>query len=239
MAFFEGQALLRTWLAAAAVCMLAPRCAAAAPAYDKVVLSLGLNTPVDVEALPDGRLLLVQLDGQVWIFNPPSGAIKSYVKLAPRVSGESGLLDVALGPEWSQSGTEDRFVYLYVEQDFKMRIVRLKHLERKGGASSRADVDSMVLLWTDIDTTTRYIPKHYGGQITFGPDGYLYLTQGNCPRHASNRSTPRPLGRSRCKSSLSVTWEPLLSLYFNPHRSPTAVQVTSGTKMRRSLSLTS
>ena len=100
------------------------------------------------------------------------------------MSGETGLLDVALGPLWS-AGAAQRFVYLYVEDGRKMNIVRYSHTEGAGGTSSRANTASRTVLWTDIDLTTWFTAKHYGGQLSFGPDGYMYLTQGGwigmCP----------------------------------------------------------
>ncbi len=83
--------------------------------------------------------------------------------------GERGLLSVAFHPNYSQNGFF--FVY-YNDLNGDINIARYK----VGADPNVADPNSALILKTISD---RDFANHNGGQLAFGPDGYLYAGTGD------------------------------------------------------------
>lgn len=141
------------------------------------VASDGISLPISVDFLPDGRMLVLQKDGVIWIADPNTRSKSVYLTLSNIDSaGEKGLLDIAVAPDFDPESPGKDYIYLYYTPASPRRamIARFTHEEGVGGLASTADLSSEFEVWRD---TTGYITCcHYGGGLDFGPDGKLWLT---------------------------------------------------------------
>lgn len=161
--------------------------------------TLGLQTelfvfdarfPVALAFAPDGRLFYNELQtGKVRIVTPEGEVLEEpFVKIEDMAlvpESEWGLIGLALDPEFESN----RFVYVYYTQfvrDYpanegheflpaevaKPVVVRFTDVENHG-------VDPTLILGDLPETVPTSRPVHIGGNIHFGPDGYLYVTIGD------------------------------------------------------------
>ena len=146
---------------------------------DEVVFAAadGIIQPIAVDFLPDGRMLVLQKDGVIWITDPNTGAKSVYMTFTNiDFGGEKGLLDVAVAPDFDPESPGADYIYLYYTPASPRRamIARFEHQENAGGLTSTLDLASEFEVWRDTDG---YITCcHYGGELAFGPDGKLWLT---------------------------------------------------------------
>jgi glucose/arabinose dehydrogenase len=153
-----------------------PAPAPAEPTDGTRIVASGLRIPWGVAFLPDGTALVTERGTARVLSVTPAGAVTEVLRLpiwptpdggmGVRVSGEGGLLGIAVSPTYAA----DRWVYLYytsyastpaIQTD--NRVVRF-HLG--GGA---------------VEPVLTGIPAgdyHNGGRIAFGPDGMLYVATG-------------------------------------------------------------
>lgn len=115
----------------------------------------------------------VHQSGLVYRFaNQPNVSNKSvFLDLSARVrhSGESGLLGVAFHPSYQQN----RYLYVYYTGSTPLT----SYLERYTAQSDFASVD--INSRKVILTVPQPYSNHNGGQIAFGPDGFLYIGLGD------------------------------------------------------------
>jgi glucose/arabinose dehydrogenase len=131
--------------------------------------------PWALEFLPDGRLMISEGVGALKLMNVDDGAISEITGL-PEVSygGQGGMGDIVLHPNFQENG----LVYIsYVEPgeaDTSGAAVAQAqlNLHRDGGELTNLDV-----LWRQVPKVTGQ--GHYGHRITFGPDGYLWISSGD------------------------------------------------------------
>ena len=135
---------------------------------DRVVI--GLDEPTDLAWTPDGRMLVTERDGTVWVVRPGASAVDATPLIQlPSVShdNERGLLGVAVDPGFAQNG----YVYLfYTHGSLRNRVSRFSVT---GGT---APVSSEFVLWQNTVDSDVW---HQGGDLQFGPDGYLYISVGD------------------------------------------------------------
>lgn len=135
----------------------------------------GLAGPWGMAFLPDGeRLLLTQIGGTVSLLDTTSGDLVD-LDGGPQVAviGQGGLLDVAVDPEFEDTGG---WIYLtYAAQDEAG--ASTTHLAR-----ARADLDEASL--TDVEELFVAEPyldsgQHFGSRVEVGDDGMLYVSIGD------------------------------------------------------------
>jgi PKD repeat protein len=141
------------------------------------VVKTGLNQPIALGFLPDGRMLVLHKGGEILIMDPNSGATAPYMTLTNIDSGgEKGLLDIVLAPEFDPTAPGADYFYLYYTPAAPQnaRIARFTHQENGGGLTSRGSVGSEVAIWHD--TENYFACCHYGGGLDIGPDNKLWLS---------------------------------------------------------------
>ncbi|CAN5890690.1 PQQ-dependent sugar dehydrogenase [soil metagenome] len=124
----------------------------------------GLDVPWAVAFVDDDTILVTEREGQVRVVEDGTLRGEPVGEVEVDASGESGLLGLALHPDFEQ----ERFAYLY-------------YTDSGGNQVSRFPVgddltfgDEEVLL-DDIPSA----PAHDGGRIAFGPDDHLYVATGD------------------------------------------------------------
>ena len=138
--------------------------------------------------LPDGRMLITEKIGPVWLVSKQGEKI-AVVGNTPPVywQGQNGMLGVYISPSYAT----DQSVYLtYVEPGDYGGGLALARAKLNTTATS-ARLQNFEVLW-------RQMPRGKGGQagaqIAFSPDGqYLFLTVGD-----RQRMTPE-IGRASCR----------------------------------------
>ena len=137
--------------------------------------------------MPDGRLLLTEKAGKLWLVTP-RGA-RQQVAGVPRVryAGQGGLLGVYLSPSFAR----DRGVYLtYSEPGGSGSGLALAQATL---AANGSRLDGLRVIW-------RELPKgkggQFGGAVAFSPDNrYLFLTVGDRQRMTPAQDPDLPQGK--------------------------------------------
>jgi len=145
------------------------RAGGAAP-FRLVAVARGLSSPVYVTAAPgDKRLFVVEQEGTIRTVRHGKVAAKPYADLRRFVTagGEQGLLSVAFSPDFATNGK----LYVYFTNKAGNEVVWELHA-RKGAASVRPGHRQLL----EIPDTES---NHNGGQLEFGPDGMLYIGDGD------------------------------------------------------------
>ncbi len=147
------------------------------------------NLPWRIAFLPDGRMLITEKVGPLWLVTQ-DGA-KTPVANVPAVlsDGQGGMLGVFLSPHYAS----DRNVYLtYAEPGAGGSSLAMARAKLSIGKDA-ASLDGLEVLW-------RQMPKGQGGQfgaaIAFSPDGqYLFLTVGDRQRMTPAQDPNQELGK--------------------------------------------
>lgn len=150
------------------------------PDLGLVEVASGLGRPIAVRHAGDGsgRLFVVDVDGRIRVIRNGSVLAAPFLAIggssnAPPfgfgLGGEGGLLGLAFHPQFEANGR----VYVYYTDAQADGV--LARYTRSAADPDRLDPASVqVVLRIDGDTT-----YHKGGDLHFGPDGYLYLSVGD------------------------------------------------------------
>ncbi len=130
------------------------------------ILAENLDTPWSIDFLPDNRMIFTERNGRVNILD--NGNIKVLAKINVSEISESGLLGIAVDPDF----TENMFIYLYYTYDKGNRVSRFV---------LNGKLEQEFLLLENIPNA-RF---HDGGRIKFAPDGKLYITTGDATQPSS------------------------------------------------------
>ncbi len=159
----------RLW-PAAAVLFMTLVAAQGAPAVGVDVLAEGFEQPLGVVAAGE-TLYVLEKTGQVRIVEAGRVDDVPFLDLSSAVStrSERGLLGMTFWPEEAASGILTEVFVHYSNRQGDTVLARMPI--RDGQAVPEAAV---TLLQVD-----QPFPNHNGGQLAFGPDGYLYLGLGD------------------------------------------------------------
>jgi glucose/arabinose dehydrogenase len=138
-----------------------------------VQFSTGFTNPVDLTHAGDKRIFVVQQGGKIFILDS-AGVRKTtpFLDITSRVlsGGEQGLLGLAFPPDYADSG---HFYVDYTQQtNGNTRISRFSVSPAK--PDSALPNSEQILL-----NIFQPFTNHNGGNLKFGPDGYLYIGMGD------------------------------------------------------------
>ena len=146
----------------------------AQPVLDlELMPSPGFNQPVDIANAGDDRLFIVEQDGYIRILNT-DGTSSLFLNIDSKVKSsgsEQGLLGLAFDPNYAVNG------YLYVNYTNNAAVGNtvIARYTRNAVNPNLADFATEVILLTIVQPFT----NHNGGNLEFGPDGYLYIGMGD------------------------------------------------------------
>lgn len=127
-----------------------------------------------MEFLPDGRMLVTAKQGAMHIISE-EGQAGPAISGVPKVlaSGQGGLLDVALAPDYQSSG---RIFFSFSEEredgnGTSVASAKLVPDDKGGGRLENVEVIFRQMPSYDGN-------KHFGSRLAFGPQGELYVTVG-------------------------------------------------------------
>lgn len=144
--------------------------AAPPPGFVSEIVVVGLDQPTSLEFLPDGRMLVGELQNYIFVVQPNAGVPNAtpFLQLSGSgLSGGQGLMSIKLDPDFDVNG----YFYVFYCRGSLSRN-RVSRFTANGNTASAA---SEVVLWQDIQNAT---DEHQGGGLDFGPDGKLYITVG-------------------------------------------------------------
>ncbi|HMC59562.1 MAG TPA: PQQ-dependent sugar dehydrogenase, partial [Candidatus Solibacter sp.] len=135
-------------------------------------IASGIAAPTDIQSANDGsgRLFLVQQSGMVRIFHGGAVSSRPFLDISAKThaDGERGLLGLAFPPGFAQ---KQRFYVDYTDLNGDTTIAQYR-------VSPNADVADAASE-TVLLKIAQPFANHNGGQVRFGPDGYLYIGMGD------------------------------------------------------------
>jgi glucose/arabinose dehydrogenase/PKD repeat protein len=135
---------------------------------DRVII--GLDEPTQIAFTPDGRMLITERDGTIWVAAPGASQVNATPLVQiPNVAtqDERGLLGITTDPQFALNG------YIYVYYTHGSLHNRVSRFTVIGDVASPS---SEVVLWENPTPADIW---HQGGDLHFGPDGYLYVSVGD------------------------------------------------------------
>lgn len=190
-----------------------------------VEIAAGFARPVDIQQPDDGtnRLFIVEQAGTVRVMrdgavvNIPVLDIRDRVTVLGGGGDERGLLGLAFPPGFQNKQ------YFYLNYTNRSGATTISRFRMSGAGADTAEASSEQVLLT----IAQPFSNHNGGQLQFGPDGYLYVGMGdggsaNDPQ--GNAQNPQSLLgkmlRLDVESDLSAYRIPATNPFVNdlPHR---------------------
>jgi len=138
--------------------------------------NLTFEQPVDIQNANDGtdRLFIVSQPGKIYVIENDSNvtSAKVFLDISEKVlsGGEQGLLGLAFHPDYKNNGY---FFVDYTTNNPRRTIISRFKVSKDN--PNVADKSSELIL---LEVEQPY-SNHNGGQLAFGPDGYLYISFGD------------------------------------------------------------
>ena len=150
----------------------------------------GLESPTDLAFASDGLLFYTESARGLYAKRPGKAAVAVFIPNDVATSSTSGMLAVAIDPEFSRN----RFVYVFMRASSEgfesSRVLRLTMDDSHTKVVDRRDI--VVVASNASEDKRRGDEPNFGGALRFGPDGYLYVGLGD-EHSAMTPQSPREL----------------------------------------------
>ena len=150
-----------------------------------VVSGLGLST--DLKSLPDGKILVTEKSGKVYLVDPTIPSSTLFMTLNNVDDGfERGLLSVLLDPDFEQN---NHFYLFYTTTSSRVRISRFNSLGNSG------DSGSETVIWESTHVYNASQLYHFGGAMDFANDGTLFFCTGDMLQESKTQDLQEEHGK--------------------------------------------
>ncbi len=146
------------------------------PQLEIEAFATGLFQAVDIAHAGDGRLFIVEKNGRIRIVdqdgnlkNAPFLDIRSKVRSSSNTQDERGLLGLVFHPDFANNGY---FYVNYIQLNGNTMVARFTVSDTDPDLANPSSE-------TTILSQTQPFSNHNGGDLNFGPDGFLYLAFGD------------------------------------------------------------
>ncbi len=152
--------------------------------------SLTFSNPICIRSLPgvSNRLFVVERDGRMQLINLDSNTKSTFLDLAAYLaasgtpisaSSESGFLSVAFHPDYNNNGLFFLFYSFRHAPNGQLhqRVARMRASGTPGNYN--AATSAATATHTALISQRDEAGNHNGGDLHFGPDGYLYISTGD------------------------------------------------------------
>ena len=140
---------------------------------NEILVQGGLNLPTAMKFLPDGRLLVSELQGRIRVLSPPYTSVSSTSFLQITNIGvagvQQGIYDFVLDPNFNVN--HYYYVFYTLGTPNHDRVSRFTANALANGTVAGSE---LVLYEDTLDAHA----EHHGGALNFGNDGKLYFTTG-------------------------------------------------------------
>jgi glucose/arabinose dehydrogenase len=154
--------------------------------FQKIALDTDLTQPMRIAVAGDGRVVLIERDGRVKVWDPRTQGTTVAGTVPVRVTGELGLVGLALAPDFATTG----HLYLHFsppewDKTFVSRVARFTLTP-----DNVLDLASETRV-LDIQHPAGVVGWHSAGDLLMTPDGQLFIATGdNSDCCASNGFPP-------------------------------------------------
>ena len=139
--------------------------------YTFSVYATGLTSPWGMANLPDGRILVTEKSGTMRLVST-SGNVSDAITGLPAVndSGQGGLLDVAVDPDF----TQNRMIYWSFSQNGNNGTATAV---AKGNISTdETEIENVQVIYTALPEFSSFL--HYGSRLEWDGSGNLFVSTG-------------------------------------------------------------
>ncbi len=157
--------------------------------FQKLVYVNNLNEPMELDLLPDGRIVFIERDGAVKLTDPKTSETAIIDSVTVFSGLEDGLLGMALDPDYNDNG----WIYFYYSppSEDENRLARFSF----DPDAEKPLTDEKILL---VVETQREECCHAGGAVEFDSEGNIYVSTGdNTNPHESDGHAPIDLREGR------------------------------------------
>ena len=158
--------------------------------FQNEILATGFNLPTNIEFLPDGRMLVVELQGTIKVLPPPylQPDPTPFLQLTNVGSAgvQQGVYDIALDPNF----LNNHFYYVFYTAGSPNRD-RLSRFTANASLTGTV-AGSEVVLYQDPQNANA---EHHGGAINFANDGKIYFTTGEHFNAGDSQLLSNPRGK--------------------------------------------
>lgn len=138
--------------------------------FVKTVLANELTEPMELDLLPDGRVMFIERRGAVKVFNPNTGLVTLVAQLDVHSEHEDGLMGLALDPNYA----DNHWLYLYYSPSGNEAVNLLSRFVFHDDSLHFSTEKTLLEV-----AVQRQECCHTGGCIEFDADGLLYLSTGD------------------------------------------------------------